>query len=220
MARYLYIPTGGTAPTDAVSLYYNILAYIFFICFFYIVVVSVFSKRTIPFAEALQATALSFYVIFGFNCIVLLRDVHNGQYIYLLIFVSAWLTDTGAYIIGSFLGRHKLIEDVSPKKTVEGAVGGVLFCIISFVLYSAVIGAIFDKEPQYIPLIIIAVISSVISQCGDLIASLIKRNYNMKDYSNIFPGHGGVMDRFDSIIAVAPFLFILNNTFSYFGLFG
>jgi len=162
---------------------------------------------------------MTVYAAFSFLCIILLRDMNNGRYVYLLIFISAWMTDTGAYFVGRFFGRHKLIEDVSPKKTVEGAVGGIVICILSFCLYGAIIGAIFDAVPNYPALIIIGGITSVVSQCGDLIASLIKRHYSIKDYGWVFPGHGGVLDRFDSIIATAAFLFILVSSSDFFAVF-
>jgi phosphatidate cytidylyltransferase len=135
----------------------------------------------------------------------LLRNVEPaGKYIYLLIFIGAWMTDTGAYFIGVFFGKHKLIPEVSPKKTVEGAFGGVLGCIVGYVIFGVILNIFFDVTVNYIALILLAIVISVISQCGDLIASYVKRERGIKDYGSIFPGHGGMMDRFDSIIAVAP----------------
>ena len=101
----------------------------------------------------------------------------------------------------------------------EGAIGGVIICSLSFLLYGFIIGQIFDATPSYPALALVGAILSVISQCGDLIASLIKRQFGIKDYGWVFPGHGGVMDRFDSIIAIAPFLYFLSASSPFFQIF-
>jgi len=204
---------------DTVAPLFPFLGGVFFVYLFYLLAAAVFSHGKIDVTEAALAFVMELYVVFSFSCIILLRDIEFGQYIYLLIFLSAWMTDTGAYFVGRFFGKHKLIEDVSPKKTIEGAVGGVIICVLSFVVFGIIIGAVSDAVPNYIGLIIVGAVTSVISQCGDLIASLIKRKYSIKDYGWVFPGHGGVMDRFDSIIATAPFLYILTSASDLFSLF-
>ncbi len=108
------------------------------------------------------------------------------------------------------LGKHKLIESVSPKKTIEGAVSGVLFATIVTTLYGLLAKNVFEKAA--FPLWVFAMLGffiSIASQVGDLIFSLIKRRYEIKDYGFIFPGHGGILDRFDSVIATTPILLIL-----------
>ena len=204
---------------ESTDLFFKILFFLFFLYMFYLMVVSVFSKGKIIINDIALAYIMVIYIIFSFSCIILLRDVKYGQYIFLLIFISAWMTDVGAYAIGRPFGRHKLIPDVSPNKTIEGAIGGIVVCILSFCLYGFIIGIIFDATPQFVPLIILGFVMAVISQCGDLIASLIKRKYSIKDYGDVFPGHGGVMDRFDSIIATAPFLFMIYTAIPYFEIF-
>lgn len=201
------------------NLFFKLLFLLFFIYLFYLLTVAVFSKGKIFINDITLFYVMTIYIIFSFSCIILLRDVRYGQYIFLLVFISAWMTDVGAYAIGRLFGKHKLIPDVSPNKTIEGAVGGMIVCVLSFCLFGFIIGIIFEATPRYIPLIIVGLIMSIISICGDLIASLIKRNYNIKDYGDIFPGHGGVMDRFDSIIATAPFLYMLYTAVPYFEIF-
>ena len=198
---------------------FSFLGGILFVYMFYLMTAAVFSHGKLTITEAATVFMMTLYASFSFLCIILLRDIKNGQYIYLLIFLSAWLTDTGAYFVGRFLGRHKLIEDVSPKKTIEGAVGGVVICVISYIVYGIIVGNILNATPNFPALIILGLITSVISQCGDLIASLLKRQYGIKDYGCVFPGHGGVMDRFDSIIAVAAFLYIVISSSGFFELF-
>ena len=117
--------------------------------------------------------------------------------------------DTFAYFCGRLFGRHKLIVEISPKKTVEGSIGGTLFCVGAFLLYGLILQVAFDLSPRYVMLGVAGLLAAFISQIGDLIASLIKREHGVKDYGFIFPGHGGVLDRFDSILAIAPLLWIL-----------
>ena len=108
------------------------------------------------------------------------------------------------------LGKHKLIPSVSPKKTVEGSLGGILFCIMGCVVYGYAVKSISGGAAEFhvVFLALLGLIISVVSQVGDLIFSLIKRRYDIKDYGFIFPGHGGVLDRFDSVIATAPLILI------------
>jgi phosphatidate cytidylyltransferase len=189
--------------------YFMLIFIIFFIYIVYLITVSVFSRGTVRLDDVAIMSMSGVYIIFGFSSIVLLRDLEYGEYIYLLAFLAPWISDSFAYFIGVRFGKHKLIPDVSPKKTIEGAVGGIVFGTASVALYGFIIGRIFTIQTVYPALIAVGFIMCILSQCGDLIASLIKRHYNKKDYGNVFPGHGGVMDRFDSIIITAPFLYFL-----------
>ena len=147
------------------------------------------------------------YVIAGFSSIIYLRDIDGGKIIYLLVFIGAWVTDTFAYFTGMLLGKHKLIPAVSPKKTVEGSIGGMVACMIAFFLFG-----LFFIENEVVPLYwlpLMGLIVSVVSQIGDLAMSVIKRQYGIKDYGKLFPGHGGVLDRFDSILAVSVVLAVM-----------
>lgn len=179
-----------------------------YVYLFLMLTFAVFSKGKLPVSDALTTVGMVFFIIFGFSSVILLREEPYGGYLYLLIFLSAWVTDTGAYFTGVFFGKHKLIPDVSPKKTVEGAIGGIIFCVLTFVVFGLIVGQIADVTPHYVRLALVGAVVSVVSMIGDLIASLIKRKFGVKDYGWIFPGHGGVMDRFDSVLATAPFLFM------------
>ena len=155
---------------------------------------------------------LCFFVISGFTSILLVRFMSNGGAIYLLAFLGAWICDTFAYFTGMLFGKRKLIPEISPKKTVEGAIGGVIFTVVGFALYALIWNNIYpDNKLSYLTLCIYGLVLSIASQFGDLIASSIKRQYNVKDYGSIFPGHGGVLDRFDGVLVVAPFLYVLNH---------
>lgn len=195
---------------------------IYFIFIMYTLTAAVFSRGKLDVTAAALGAMTTVYVSFGFSSIVLLRDMPNGQYLFILAFLTPWMCDTFAYFTGMAIGKHKLIPDVSPKKTVEGAVGGIVFGTAAIVGYGALVGhyLISDLSARILSLIIVGVILCIISQCGDLIASLIKRHYGIKDYGKIFPGHGGVLDRFDSIIVTAPILYILFSISDFFHLFG
>ena len=162
------------------------------------------SHGTLVFFDAFSFFAVLLYMLAALNGILYIHDYYsNGRFLYLLIFLGAWITDIFAYFTGVFFGKHKLIEDVSPKKNVEGSIGGVVFCTLFYVGYGAIIAHFFDVNVNLIFLGISGLILSVISQIGDLIMSVIKRHYGVKDFGKIFPGHGGVLDRFDSILAVS-----------------
>ena len=193
--------------------------FIFFIYIFFMLCAAVFSKGKLDAGEAAITSLMTVYITFGITAIILLRDLQFGKYIYLLAFLVPWMSDTFAYFVGISIGRHKLIPDVSPKKSVEGAIGGIVFGGLSVALYGFIIGQIFNVRPVYLDLILIGSVVSMISQFGDLIASLVKRKYGIKDYGKILPGHGGLLDRFDSIISTAPFLYILLTLVPFFKMF-
>lgn len=135
-----------------------------------------------------------------------------GQCMIILCMLIAWMTDTGAYFTGVICGKHKLAELISPKKTIEGAIGGIIFCvgIVSAIAYLCTGYNIVTFEVNWINLVVITVIGSIISMIGDLTFSVIKRSCGIKDFGNIMPGHGGILDRFDSLIFVFPFVSVMN----------
>lgn len=164
----------------------------------------IWSHGKLSFSDVLTSFALTAYILAALLSILYVRDFQeSGKYIYLLIFIGAWTTDVFAYFTGFLFGKHKLIEDVSPKKTIEGSIGGILFCAAGFAILGIVVDHWFAQNANILFLIVSGVIVSVISQIGDLIMSVIKRHYGIKDYGKIFPGHGGMLDRFDSILAVS-----------------
>lgn len=141
-------------------------------------------------------------------------DTH-GIFFILFAAFGAWMTDAFAYFVGSFLGKHKLCPKISPKKTVEGAIGGVLGCVLaSLILYAVFVNFVWETESaNYIAVALMSVFLSIIGMCGDLTASVIKRNFEIKDFGKLIPGHGGVLDRFDSIIFVLVALYAVVNIF-------
>lgn len=141
--------------------------------------------------------------------ICLLRELPYGAYLGWLPFM-AWVSDTCAYFAGMALGKHKLAPVLSPKKTIEGALGGIAGSIIAGVIFGVILVVRTDVKPVMIAVFaVITALGSIISQIGDLAASGIKRDNGIKDYGKVIPGHGGIMDRFDSVIMVSPVLYFL-----------
>lgn len=155
-----------------------------------------------------------FYVGIMFSFVYLIREQRGeyGKYIVWLIFISSWGSDTFAYIIGMLFGRHKFLPILSPKKTIEGAIGGVIGAGLLGVLYVYfVLGKLFDNNIvlSYTRVSISCMVGAIVSMIGDLTASAIKRDYGVKDYGDLIPGHGGILDRFDSVIFSAPCFFFI-----------
>jgi phosphatidate cytidylyltransferase len=189
-----------------------IIAAAMFVYMLYLMGVSIFSKGKLSFSSMCEAFVAVTYVVVSFTSLSLLRYLNPavGVLQVVLVFLVAWVCDVFAYLVGSAIGKHKLIPEISPKKTVEGALGGVVFTALFCLLYGFAVDKIFDKiDVNYVVLAACGIILPVVAQLGDLVASAIKREYGAKDYGRIFPGHGGVMDRFDSVLAVSTALMIL-----------
>lgn len=153
------------------------------------------------FADIAVTVLSAIYIIFFLYHVVLLSKLEPSFMIW-YIFLASWGADTGAYFIGVKFGKRKLSPIISPNKSVEGAIGGFVTSIVLCVMLSVVF------DPSMVPYsIVIGMVGSVISIVGDLVASKIKREMDIKDYGNIMPGHGGVMDRFDSLLLVTPFIY-------------
>ena len=152
-----------------------------------------------------------FGIIYVIGCIIflaLLRGIQNGRILIWYAIIAAWGTDIFAYIIGKRFGKHKFSE-VSPKKSIEGCVAGIIGAVVIAGLYTLAINKIFNLQYSYLFVVIVTSILSIIGQVGDFAASSIKRYVNIKDYSNLIPGHGGMLDRIDSLMFLAPFAYVL-----------
>lgn len=146
------------------------------------------------------------YVAVMLSFIYLTRSLPDGKFLVWLIFLCSWGCDTCAYCVGMLIGKHKMAPVLSPKKSIEGAVGGVAGAALLGVIYAA---ATQGKMAEYA---LICAVGALISMVGDLAASAIKRNQNIKDYGKLIPGHGGILDRFDSVIITAPVIYYLAKT--------
>lgn len=134
--------------------------------------------------------------------LIAFRHMQNSQVLVLYVFAAQWLSDSGAYFTGRFLGKHKLCPRVSPKKTIEGSVGGIIITSLGLCLLNLYFGLL----PTAVVLLI-GIPLSIVGQIGDLMESLIKRYYGVKDSGNLLPGHGGILDRFDSVMLAAPVMY-------------
>ena len=140
----------------------------------------------------------------------LTRELPQGLYLVWLILISAWGCDTCAYVVGVLIGKKKIFPNLSPKKSLEGCIGGVVGTVIIATLYGYFFVEATFPDKKVAPLIaIICGFGAVCSMVGDLAASAIKRNFGIKDYGKLIPGHGGIMDRFDSMIVTAPLVYFL-----------
>lgn len=148
------------------------------------------------------------------HTLVSLRELNrgHGMYYVLVAVLAAWSADVGAYFAGTFFGKHKLCPEISPKKTVEGYIGGIASDVAVMLLSGVWFSAVYYQgqvEVNYLALFLVGFFGSTISVLGDLSFSLIKRSCHIKDFGQVIPGHGGVLDRFDSVIFTAPFVYVL-----------
>lgn len=168
---------------------------------------------TYPKYQANQVMAVffgMFYVAAMLSYVYQIRMLDRGLYLAFLVFICSWGCDTCAYCVGMLIGKHKMSPKLSPKKSIEGAVGGILGVALLTALYCYIFRTPMEmKQGEILVLSVIAAIAAFISMIGDLCASAIKRNYDIKDYGHLIPGHGGIMDRFDSMIITAPIIYYL-----------
>lgn len=148
------------------------------------------------------------YVPIMFGHLFLFETINKGVYYMWLIFVIAFTTDTAAYFIGKSIGNRKIAPLISPKKTIAGSVGGVVIAALSTILYGTILSSYFSFVLPWYLYLIVGVFGSIAGQCGDLTASMIKRKAKIKDFGTILPGHGGILDRFDSILFIIPLIYI------------
>lgn len=190
---------------------YNILIFVIMLYVAAVAVLAVIGHNKLSIIDVFTMFFCTLYITFFTLFIGKIREISTtyGIYYMLLIFGSAWLSDTGAYFVGKFFGKRKLVPQISPKKTVEGSIGGVVVATIGCVIISIIAQFFSGASPKYLLIVPIAIIGSCLGQIGDLLASLIKRTCGVKDFGNIMPGHGGVLDRFDSVLLVSPFVYFL-----------
>ena len=152
-----------------------------------------------------------FYVAVMLSYVYQLRLLEHGVYITFLVFICSWGCDTCAYLVGVKFGKHKMSPQLSPKKSIEGAIGGVVGTAILAAVYCCILREQMNlTNTKIFAMIAIAMAAAVVSMIGDLTASAIKRNYDIKDFGHLIPGHGGILDRFDSMIITAPIIYYLS----------
>jgi phosphatidate cytidylyltransferase len=172
----------------------------FFLNAFMILIYALLGKKVNILSSGITALGIYYIVFFMFHVTFIMTSSYPK--LVWLVFITAFATDTFAYFTGVFIGKTKLCPNISPKKTIEGSVGGILGCIISSGIFAS-----FVAPQMIIHCLILGFIGSIVAQLGDLTASMFKRYVGIKDYGKIMPGHGGVLDRFDSILFTAPFIY-------------
>lgn len=166
-------------------------------------------------SEKAMASVIGFmYAVVLVSFLYRIRTMEDGAWLVWLTCLSTWGCDVCAYFVGVMFGKHKMAPVLSPKKSVEGAVGGLAGAAIIGVIYGAVLGGQFNAlKTPILACMVICTVAAAISMIGDLTASAYKRDHGIKDYSHVIPGHGGILDRFDSVIFVAPLIFYLAGLF-------
>lgn len=195
--------------------HWELLAFIYPLAMFVILLVS--SER-VSFQDLAYTFTTVCVITFGLSTIIVLcgKNLSHALYYIMLAVGIAWIADAGAYFAGSFFGKHKLCPNISPKKTVEGAVGGLLAGVIGAVIISLIFQLFCFQNGEvvlYPQLVLMALIGTAVSIVGDLSFSAIKRSCHIKDYGSIIPGHGGILDRCDSVIFTSPFILIFTVYF-------
>ncbi len=176
------------------------------------------NHKSIKLMELAACGGAGLFIPMSLSCIIMIRYFYESQSVgvFMIVYMlfCAWFGDGGAYFAGTFFGKHKLCPEISPKKTVEGLIGGIITVGIMVTIQCLVFNLLIQHKVtmNYAVLIPISILASAIGVLGDLTASVIKRQYEIKDFGNFMPGHGGVLDRFDSVLFTVPFLFIV---FSY-----
>lgn len=176
---------------------------VYFIFIMLLLVWTVLSKNKVTFDDAGVYTVASLYIGTGFHYMAAIRNAPNGLALLGYVFVVVWTTDIAAYSFGRKLGRHKLWPVISPNKTWEGSIAGVVCAVILAAIYAPLV------QLHSIPLVVAAFFLSIVGQIGDLVESAYKRYYGVKDSGKILPGHGGILDRFDSMLFVLPTVALL-----------
>ncbi len=184
---------------------YALFVYLFMFLLF---VIMLAQHKTVSVTDAAMVIFSVVYIPYFLTNLLYIRELEHGRILIWVPFIGAFLTDTCAYFAGVFLGRHKLCPEISPKKTIEGSIGGILGCMAVCMLYGLLMEKVWSLGVNYSSLAVLGLAMSIISQIGDLSASIIKRKFGIKDYGSLFPGHGGVLDRLDSVIMIAPLVYI------------
>ena len=201
----LFIP--GFNLLQSSNVLYLLMLYLMLLC----ISAVIFNER-IKLNDVLTSFFSLVYCVIFLCHLALIHQMEHGAILIFIPLIGAWMTDTFAYFGGLIFGKHKLIPKISPNKTVEGSISGVLGCVLSAYVYAYII-SFFGYKADLLVLGLIAFGCGILSQFGDLTASLIKREYGVKDFGNLIPGHGGILDRIDSLIFITPAVYYFLQMF-------
>lgn len=170
----------------------------------------IFTNMKINFKDVAYTFLGTMYIPFFLMFIEVIRKMENGKILIGYLFIISWATDIFAYLIGKHFGKIKFSK-ISPNKTVEGSISGIIGTVVFISIYTCIMNKFCNTDYSYIMFIIMGIILSSIGQIGDFVASIVKRFVDVKDYSNLLPGHGGMLDRIDSLLFIAPFAYMFFN---------
>ena len=215
----LYAAVNPFIVTGEAAKYKFTVTFIALICIFTTYIIQ---HNSMKYYRLMFIIASSLLISNAMSSLIILHDIDkvNGLMYLIMGLCGAWLADSGAYFVGTFIGKKKLCPEISPKKTVEGFVGGIFITGLLFMLidfgYSKILPHFteYTVSVNYFEVCVLGMILAVVGTLGDLSASVVKRQCGIKDYGNIMPGHGGLMDRFDSVVFVAPCLYAFVTIFN------
>jgi phosphatidate cytidylyltransferase len=198
---------------------YYCVVVVSFVYLVFLFIILMLNFKTTKFSEATVTMFITFVLTCFMSNLIFIRriEIHGFFYMVLCIVCSAWCTDIFAYLTGILFGKHRPFKIISPKKSIEGCIGGVIFSVAFFALFCFIYQKFTSVEIQWIRAIVYSVCCTLMAQIGDLSFSYIKRSYGVKDFGKILPGHGGFLDRMDSLIFIAPMFYALVNTHSFIG---
>jgi len=188
----------------------SILMYFIPIVFLILFLQVIFTNMKTNFKDAAYTFLGIIYIPFFLMFIELIRKIENGKIMIGYLFIISWATDIFAYLIGKHFGKIKFSK-ISPNKTIEGSVAGIIGTVVFIFIYTFILNKYCNSEYSYIIFVIMGILLSIIGQIGDFVASIVKRFVDIKDYGNLLPGHGGMLDRIDSLIFIAPFAYMFFN---------
>jgi cytidylyltransferase family len=192
------------------SAYYGIiiLSFIYLLIEF---VISMTNFESVKFTDTTTVMFITMVISCFLTNIIFIRKINENGFFYMILAIVcfAWVTDIFAYFVGMLFGKHKLSPHISPKKTIEGAIGGTVFSVLFTIIFCLVYSQITDVQFNWLAVVVYSLLCTIIGQIGDLSFSYIKRTYGIKDFGKILPGHGGFLDRLDSLIFIAPLFYML-----------
>ena len=201
------------------SLKSNVIVFAYLAFVVVLLLIMLFNHKEIRLEKIAMCGSAALAIPASLSCIIYVRYMPwyveggflPGVFMIVYLLFCAWFGDSGAYFVGTFFGKHKLCPEISPKKTVEGLIGGIVTVGVAAAVQCLVYNLLLPSEMKmnYLVLIPVGMLASGVGVLGDLTASVIKRQYDVKDFGNLMPGHGGVLDRFDSVLFVAPFMFVV-----------
>ena len=207
------IPLGEWLGQEGVVL--QVSALLLMVAIFWIAIRLYDREKAVRFEDVLVCLFGGLMIPCALSSLVALKGMEQGRFLVLLPVICAFLTDGGAYFAGIFLGKHRGVTRVSPNKSIEGYIGGILSGAIFLLIYGVLLEQFAGLDASLPVLAVYGLVGSAVTELGDLSFSYIKRQYGLKDFGNIFPGHGGILDRFDSVMFIAPFVSIGVRYFFY-----